>query len=123
VVTAEDAIRVKAAAEQGDFRPGSTVTMRLQGYYSVASAEMGRFSLQISDQSGPFAATPPLTVSRGGDFFLLSHTFVVPQSSTEVCRTAILEVGSITIAEPTTHASGLRCIPVRTGVTSRVRTK
>jgi hypothetical protein len=52
LVTAEDALRIRAAAEQGEFRPGTTVTMWLQGYYSVASAESGRLSLRISDQTG-----------------------------------------------------------------------
>jgi hypothetical protein len=113
VVTAEDAVRVVAAAEQGDFRPGTTATMWLQGYYSVASAENGRLSLRISDQVGAIATTAPLTVSRGGDFFLLSSTFIVPQGSTQVCRTAVLEVGSVTIMEPTSDAPGLRCIAVR----------
>ena len=114
VVTAEDALRIDSGqADQGDFRPGSTVTMWLQGYYSVASADTGRLSLRITDQTGTVATTTPLTVARGGDFFLLSSTFVVPRDSVEVCRTAVLEVGSVTIAEPASNASGLRCIPVR----------
>jgi len=112
-VTAEDALRIKAAAEQGDFRPGTTATMWLQGYYSVNSAATGRLSLRISDQTGTIAATAPLTVAKGGDFFLLSSTFTVPQNSPEVCRTAILEVGSVVIAEPTTTAMAFRCIPIR----------
>jgi hypothetical protein len=113
-VTAEDALRIRAAAQQGDFRPGSTVTMWLQGYYSVASADTGRLSLRISDPTGTITTTSPLNVVKGGDFFLLSSTFVVPQNSSEVCRTAILEVASITIAEPKSNASGLWCISVRT---------
>jgi len=114
VVTAEDALRIDSGqADQGDFRPGSTVTMWLQGYYSVASAETGRLSLRITDQIGTIATTAPLTVARGGDFFLLSSTFVVPRDSVEVCRTAVLEVGLVTIAQPTSNASGLWCIPVR----------
>lgn len=113
VVTAEDALRIKAAAQQGDFRPGSTVTMWLQGYYSVASAETGRLSLRISDPTGTITTTSPISVAKGGDFFLLSSTFVVPQNSAQVCRTAILEVASITIAEPQSNASGLWCISVR----------
>jgi hypothetical protein len=113
LVTAEDALRIRAAAEQGEFRPGTTVTMWLQGYYSVASAETARLSLRISDQIGVVTTTEPLTVVRGGDFFLLSSTFVVPQRSTEVCRTAVLEVGSVTIADPTSKDSGLWCLAVR----------
>jgi hypothetical protein len=115
VVTAEDALRIDGGqAHQGDFTPGSTVTMWLQGYYSVASAETGRLSLRIlSDQTRTIAATPPVTVARGGDFFLLSSTFVVPDDSVEVCRTAILEVGAVTIAEPTSKSFPLWCIPIR----------
>ena len=114
-VTAEDALRIDSGqAHQGDFTPGSTVTMWLQGYYSVVSAETGRLSLRIlSDQTRTIAATPPVTVAKGGDFFLLSSTFVVPDDSTEVCRTAILEVGSVTIAEPTSKSFPLWCIPIR----------
>ncbi len=113
MVTAEDALRVKAAAEQGEFRPGTTVTMWLQGYYSVASADTGRLSLRITDQVGVVTTTPPSTVARGGDLFLLSSTFVVPQTSTRVCRTAVLEVGSVTVAEPQANASAFWCISIR----------
>jgi len=112
-VAAQDALRIQAAAEQGDFRPGSTVTMFLQGYYAVASASTGQLSLQISDQNGPITRTPSQAVQQGGDFFLLSSTFVIPQSSTEVCRTAVLEVGPVTVSEPTSNVSGLWCLPVR----------
>ena len=113
LVTAEDALRIRAAAEQGEFRPGMTVTMWLQGYYSVDSAESGRLSLRITDQAGTITTTSPLIVAKGGDFFLLSSTFVVPQNSSQVCRTAILQVAALTIAEPTSNASGLWCIPIR----------
>lgn len=112
-VTAEDALRIRAAAEQGLFRPGATVTMWLQGYYSLASAETGRLSLRISDQDGTIVTTAPMTVLEGGDFFLLSSTFVVPQTSSRVCRTAVLEVRTITITEPQSNDSGLWCVDVR----------
>jgi hypothetical protein len=108
-----DALRIKAAAEQGEFRPGTTVTMWLQGYYSVASAETGRLSLRITDQTGTITATAPSIVARGGDFFLISSTFIVPRTSTEVCRTAVLEVGPVTIAEPQSRSSSLWCLPIR----------
>jgi hypothetical protein len=114
VVTEEDALRISSGqANQGAFTPGSTVTMWLQGYYSVASAATGSLSLKISDQTGTITTTAPLTVARGGDFFLLSSTFVVPDTSVEVCRTAILEVGAVTIAEPHSKTFPLWCIPVR----------
>jgi hypothetical protein len=113
LVIAEDALRIDAGqAHQGNFTPGSTVTMWLQGYYSVASAETGRLSLRISDQARTVATTMPLTVPKGGDFFLLSSTFVVPQDSVEVCRTAVLEVGLVTIAEPQSKSFPLWCIPI-----------
>jgi hypothetical protein len=113
-VTAEDALRISSGqAHQGDFTPGSTVTMWLQGYYSVASAATGRLSLKITDQQGTITTTAPLTVTRGGDAFLLSSTFTVPSSSEEVCRTAVLEVGSQTISEPSSKTFLLWCIPIR----------
>ncbi len=113
-VTAEDALRIASGqAHGGEFTPGSTVTMWLQGYYSVASAETGRLSLRISDQTGTITSTSPVTVAKGGDFFLMSSTFVVPQNSVEVCRTAILEVGAVTIAEPKSDASVRWCISIR----------
>ena len=76
-------------------------------------APTGRLSLKITDQAGTITTTPPVTVARGGDFFLLSSTFVVPDSSVEVCRPAILEVGAVTIAEPHSKTFPLWCIPIR----------
>lgn len=111
-VLAEDAIRVRSAGEQGSFQRGTTVTMVLQGYYSVASADSGRLSLLITDQDGTVAMLDPMIVGRGGDGFVLSKTFIIPGRSTEVCRTAILEVGSVIVAQPQPTAVG-RCLPVR----------
>ena len=114
VVTEKDALRIASGqAHGGDFTPGSTVIMRLQGYYSVASAATGRLSLKISDQNGTIVTTAPSTVARGGDSFLLSSTFVVPNNSIEVCRTAVLEVGAVTIEEPHSKDFPLWCIPIR----------
>ena len=113
LVTAEDGLRVESGqADQGAFTAGSTVTMWLQGYYSVNSAATGRLSLQISDQVRTIARSAPLTVAKGGDFFLLSSTFVVPDDSVEVCRTAILEVGAVTITAPQPKTSW-SCLPIR----------
>ena len=122
-VTAEDALRVTAGAYQGEFRPGTTVTMWLQGYYSVDSAETGRLRVRITDQAGTITTTAPLTVSKAGALFLLSSTFVVPQRSAEVCRTAVLEVGSVTIAEPRSNESGLWCLSIRQGPWQLVRVR
>jgi hypothetical protein len=112
-VVAEDALRVTAASEQGLFRPGTMVTMRLQGYYSVASADTARLSLRISDQRGTVTQSAPVSVSRGGDFFLLSSTFTVPNESTQLCRAAVLEVGGRFISAPEPGTSNLACLAVR----------
>jgi hypothetical protein len=112
-VVAEDGLRVTAALDQGEFRPGTRVTMYLQGYYSVASAETARLSLRISDQRGTVTQTPPRAVARGGDFFLLSSTFTVPDESTQVCRAAVLEVGGRTLAAPEPGTSNLACVTIR----------
>jgi hypothetical protein len=111
-VIAVDAVRITAAAEQGRFRPGDTVTMWLQGYYSVASAESGRLSLRISDQNGTVTTTAPSVVAKGGDYFLLSATFEIPQTSTEVCRTAVLQIASVTIEQPQPGTLAWRCITI-----------
>lgn len=114
VVTAEDALRIDIGqGQQGDFRPGSTVTMWLQGYYSVASADSGRLSLRISDQNGPITSTAPVTVARGGDLFVMSSTFVIPEESVSVCRTAVLEIGPVTITAPSGDLAALWCIRIQ----------
>ena len=87
--------------------------MWLHGYYSVVSAEAGRLSLRISDQDGTVTMTPSIHVDRGGDYFLLSATFMVPDTSVEVCRTAVLEVGSVTIAEPHSKETPFWCFAIR----------
>jgi len=110
VVRVEDALKVTAAAEQGPFRPGSTVTMYLQGFYSVASADAGHLSLEVNDQSFTVAVTGQ-PVTRGGDTFILSITFQVPSGSTRLCRRAVLRIGSTTLAEPSSD-SALSCVPV-----------
>lgn len=112
-VVAEDALRVTAALDRGLFRSGTEVTMYLQGFYSVASAETARLSLRISDQRGPVTQTVPISVSRGGDFFLLSSTFTVPNESTQLCRAAVLEVGGRIISAPEPCTSNLACLAVR----------
>lgn len=112
-VVAEDGLRIVGALDQGDFAPGATVTMHLQGYYSVASAETGRLSLRISDQDGIVTQTPATTVSRGGDSFVLSSTFAIPASSYRVCRAAVLQVGGSEISAPEPSTLLVACVPVR----------
>jgi hypothetical protein len=110
-VRAEDALRVTAAAEQGPFRPGVTVTMWLIGMYAVASADEGRLSLRVADQAGTVASSPPQSVARGGDSFVLSVTFQVPARSTQLCRTVVLEIGAATFVEPRADST-FRCVTV-----------
>ena len=112
-VVAADALRVTAAMEQGLFRPGNVVTMYLQGFYSVESAENARLSLRISDQRGTVTQTAPLIVFRGGDAFLLSSTFTIPVESTQLCRAAVLEVNGRIIAAPEPGSNNLACLDVR----------
>lgn len=112
-VTEADAVRLNGQAHQGDLTPGSQVTLWLQVFYSVASAESGRLRLRITDQQGTVAETPPMTVPKGGDLVMLSITVVVPSESVELCRAAILEVGGVTLAEPSPDASKLWCVPIR----------
>ena len=110
-VRAEDVLVVDAAAEQGPFTPGSTTTLWLQGFYGVASADSGVLTLRISDQSGVAVSTSSKTVSRGGDSFLISSSFVVPSGSTQLCRTALLQVGSKTLTATISDAR-LSCLAV-----------
>jgi len=111
-VTAKDALLVTATFGQGLFQPGTTVTMSMQGYYSVNSADMGQLGLTIRDQTGTISSTVPLTVAKGGDAFILSATFVVPQNSTHVCRQASLEIGPVTIVEPQSPSGLPWCLTV-----------
>jgi hypothetical protein len=111
-VEAQDVLRVEASAQQGTFRVGNSVTMWLQGFYGVASADTGQLSLVITSQNGAVVSTSgPQTVARGGDSFILSSRFTIPAGSTQVCRTAVLQIGSVVISA--SGASGLQpCIGV-----------
>ena len=94
----QDVLRATAAAYQGTFRVGTTATMWLQGFYGVASADSGTLTLAITDQTGATVSTStPLTVPHGGDKYLISTTFTVPPGATRVCRTGVLQIGSITL--------------------------
>lgn len=94
----EDVLRGTAAAYSGTFRVGTTATMWLQGFYGVASADSGTLTLVITDQAGATVSTStPLIVPRGGDKYLMSTTFTLPPGTTRVCRTGVLQIGSITL--------------------------
>ena len=64
----QDVLRATAAADQGSFKVGTTVTLWLQGFYGVASADSGTLTLVITDQTDATISTSaPLTVPHGGD--------------------------------------------------------
>jgi hypothetical protein len=91
----QDVLRATAAAHQGSFKVGTTATLWLQGFYGVASADSGTLTLVITDQTGATVSTSePLTVSHGGDRYLISTTFTLPPGTTRVCRTGVLQIGS-----------------------------
>ncbi len=95
----QDMLRIESLAQQGPFRPGNTVTLWLQGFYSVVSGPTGVLSIQVSDQNG-VVAVAPMTVPQGGDQYLLKAAFTVPPTSTRLCPVAILQVGSSSISQP-----------------------
>jgi hypothetical protein len=97
-VNLQDVVRATASSSQGSFRVGTTATMWLQGFYGVASADSGTLTLVVADQTGATVGTSaPLVVPRGGDRYLISTTFTLPPGTTQVCRTAVLRIGSITL--------------------------
>ena len=93
-VIAEDHLSLDAYVLQGDFRPGTTVTMQGVGVYAVASGDNGQLTLRIADQDGIVATSPSITALKGFDFFDLSATFTVPATSTQLCETVTLQIGS-----------------------------
>jgi hypothetical protein len=98
----QDVLTASASALGGSFNGtlnvGSSATMWLQGGYGVASADAGRLTLVVTDQSGATVSTSaPQIVPRGGDRYLLSATFTVPPGTTRVCRTGVLQIGSATL--------------------------
>jgi len=113
VVTLQDALQCdNAVADQGQFKTGMTVTMWLQGFYGVESAATGQLNLQVTDQNGGLvAASSPLTVPRGGDSFVISNTFTIPAGATRVCRTAVLQIGTMTLTS-VPAAEAFRCTSI-----------
>jgi len=108
VVQLQDVIRATASAYQGTFKVGTTATMWLQGFYGVASLDFGTLTLVITDQDGAtISSSAPLTVSHGGDRYLLSSTFTIPSNATRVCRTGVLQIGSTTL----TVVPGISLVP------------
>jgi hypothetical protein len=97
-VRLEDVLRATASADQGTFTVGTTVSLWLQGFYGVASADSGTLTLVVSDQTGATVSTStPLTVPHGGDRYLITTTFTLQPGTTRVCRTGVLQIGSTTL--------------------------
>ena len=97
-VRAEDVVRVLSASYQGIFQAGSTVNMIITGFYGVASAESGQLNLVVTDQNDvQVSASAVQTVARGGDSFAILHTLTIPVGTTRICRTAVLQIGSVTL--------------------------
>jgi hypothetical protein len=94
----QDVLRTTASADQGSFKVGTTATLWLQGFYGVASADLGTLTIVITDQTGATVSTSaPLTVPRGGDRYLISTTFTLAPGTTRVCRKAVLQIGATTL--------------------------
>ncbi len=97
LVHLQDVLRATASADQGTFKVGTTVTLWLQGFYGVASADSGTLTLVVTDQAGATVSTStPLVVSHGGDRYLISTSFTLPPGTTRVCRMGVLQIGSTT---------------------------
>lgn len=95
-VQAEDVLRVSASTLQGLFKVGNTVMMGVVGFYGVASADSGQLNLVVTDQNGAVVSASELQmVLKGGDTFVIHHTFTLPVNTTRVCRTAVLQIGSV----------------------------
>ena len=111
-VRAEDVLQVSASAFQGLFQTGNTVMMGVVGFYGVASADSGRLNLVITDQDGAMvSASHPQVVPKGGDTLVINHTFTIPGGTTRLCRTAVLQIGSVTLTS-TGPSSIFPCVDV-----------
>jgi hypothetical protein len=111
-VKAEDVLRVSSAVFQGIFKVGNTVMMGVGGFYGVASAESGLLNLVVTDQNDvSVSASEPQIVARGGDSLVISHTFTIPAGTTRLCRTAVLQIGSLTLTA-TGPSEIFPCVPV-----------
>ena len=100
-VRLEDVFRGTWVSSSGSFKVGTTATFWLQGFYGVASANVGTLTLVVTDQTGATVSmSEPLTVPRGGDQYLISTTFTLPPGTTRVCRTGVLQIGSTTLTLP-----------------------
>ncbi len=111
-VRAEDVLQVLASTFQGVFRPGNSVMMGVGGFYGVASAESGLLNLVVTDQNNSLvSASDPQVVARGGDSLVIHHTFTIPAGTTRLCRTAVLQIGPVTLTS-TGPSSIFPCVDV-----------
>ena len=95
-VRAEDVLRVSAGGYQGVFKSGNSVRIIVVGFYGVASADSGQLNLLLTDQNdATVSASAPQVVSRGGDSFVIDYAFTIPAGTTRLCRTAVLQIGSV----------------------------
>ena len=110
-VRAEDVLQVSSGGYQGIFSVGNTLRIPVVGFYGVASADSGQLNLVVTDQNGVLvSASEPGIVPRGGDTFVIDHTFTIPAGTTRVCRTAVLQIGSVTLTS-TGSSSIFPCWP------------
>jgi hypothetical protein len=94
----QDVLRATAEAFTGSFKVGTSATWWLQGFYGVASADVGTLTLLVTDQTGATVSTSaPQTIPHGGDRFLISTTFTLPPGTMRVCSTGVLQIGSTTL--------------------------
>ncbi len=109
-VRAQDVLQISGSALQGLFKAGNTAMMGVVGFYGVASADSGQLNLVITDQNGAtVSASDSQIVPKGGDSFVINHTFTIPVGTTRVCRTAVLRIGSVTL---TAAGTTIPCVDV-----------
>jgi hypothetical protein len=97
-VRAEDVLQVSSGGYQGTFSVGNTVRIIVVGFYGVASADSGQLNLVVTDQNDATVSASELRiVPRGGDTFVIDHTLTIPVGTTRLCRTAVLQIGSVTL--------------------------
>jgi hypothetical protein len=100
-VSADDAVKLTALSEQGTFTPGSTVSMSVQGFYALQSADTATLQMLVVDRRGATIVGPANRVERGGNAFNLTVGFQVPNASEVLCRSVRMTISSaVRIEEP-----------------------
>jgi hypothetical protein len=111
-VRAEDVLQVSSGGYQGIFSVGNTVRIAVVGFYGVASADTGLLNLVVTDQNNAaVSASEPRIVFKGGDSFVIDHTLTIPVGTTRLCRTAVLQIGPVTLTS-TGPSSIFPCVDV-----------